>query len=159
MAEPQSGGGKKRNRNKKNKNKNKIATTDGAQTNGENSSFPTEKPVPEGTQKPLDQETKPAVNTNTGIETHKNTQDNKCKAEPINEDDLLKYLLLEARYNNYMTSMAQIADAERVYYTNLQNQVRNLATPLFFEDLLIIRIDFVCKLTITVLFTYFLHFS
>ena len=123
MTEPQSsGGGKKRNRNKKNKNKNKNPTLDGAQTSGESNSPPIEKTIPEGPQKPPVQETKPA--TTNPVIAHNDTQNNGAKAQKINEDDLLKCLLLEARYNNYMTSMAQIADAERVYYTNLQNKVR-----------------------------------
>ena len=39
------------------------------------------------------------------------------------QERLLKDLLLEINSSHYMTSMGQIMEAERVYYTNLRNKV------------------------------------
>ena len=125
MVEQAAGGGKKRNRNKKKGNKNKNqGVSDGAEA---------------GVTAPV-QVTPPASESATPVEPKPFLEDTKpgqVKSQPKKEDTserLLKNLLMEINANHYMTSMAQLLDAERAYYTNIKRQVRTESTRIFWVD-------------------------
>ena len=122
MVEQAASGGKKRNRNKKKGNKNKNqGVSDGAEG---------------GVTAPV-QVTPPASEPATPVEPkpfHGDTMPGQVKSQPKKEDPserLLKNLLMEINANHYMTSMAQLLDAERAYYTNIKRQVRTESTRIF----------------------------